>query len=319
MNDAIKYFLYKFGTPRGRWYPFISVFYLTYACDFRCFYCSDGTGKPYHELPTADSSPEIVMRIVRAIRTHVNHIVITGGEPALYDDLPSVCAVIKELSFKTSVFTTNGYHLHRAIDVLSSTFTDLVISLDSLDKDSANRNYRCGGDRFTTIVDNILHAKTYMSRSFDITISSVVCAKTVRGLFDVFEFSQSHGFMFAAAPRLIGVVPEHGLSENDDYRAFYNHLINEKKRGRRVFGSTRYLEYMRDLKKFTCKPLTMLVVGPDGGVFYPCLEIGNRAGNIIENDFLHEMRKRSERIYGSLPECGNQCHSACALGFGLGI
>jgi MoaA/NifB/PqqE/SkfB family radical SAM enzyme len=35
--------------PRG-WHPMLAVYYLTYACEFRCPYCSDGSGTPYHAL-----------------------------------------------------------------------------------------------------------------------------------------------------------------------------------------------------------------------------------------------------------------------------
>lgn len=319
MHDALKYIAYKTGTSRGKWFPFLSVFYLTYACDFRCFYCSDGSGRPYHNLETPDSPAETVRQILRAIRRHSNHIVITGGEPMKYRDLLSVLEEMRALSFKTSVFTTNGYAIEHHLDALASSVTDIVISLDSIDRDTANRIYGCVDDRFSKVMDNIILAKERLGRASRITISSVACAETVGGLIDVYEFARENGFTFAAAPRLVGVISEQGLSDNETYRRFYNHLIAEKKKGRRIFGSVKYLEHMRDLSDFTCQPFTMLTVGPDGGVFYPCLEIGNIAGNILDADSLHALRSAGLRAFGPVPRCANQCHSACALGFGIGI
>ncbi len=319
MRDALKYFAYKAGTPRGRWFPFLSVFYLTYACDFRCFYCSDGSGRPYHNLETPDSPAETVRLILRAIRRFSNHIVITGGEPTKYRDLPSVLEEMRSLSFKTSVFTTNGYEIERHIDALASSVTDIVISIDSVDRDSANKIYSCAGDRFSKVMENIIRAKERIKRPSRITISSVACADTVGGLIDVYEFARENGFSYAAAPRLAGVIPERGLADNETYRRFYNHLIAEKKKGRRIFGSVKYLEHMRDLREFACQPFTILSVGPDGGVFYPCLEIGYIAGNILDADSLHDLRSAGLSAFGPVPRCGNQCHSACALGFGIGI
>jgi hypothetical protein len=92
-------------------------------------------------------------------------------------------------------------------------------------------------------------------------------------------------------------------------------LISEKKQGQRVFGTVAYLEQMRDLVNYQCHPFTMLVVSPTGDVFYPCLELGHNAGNLLETTDLHAIRREGERRFGPQPDCGTQCHSACALGF----
>jgi hypothetical protein len=57
------------------------------------------------------------------------------------------------------------------------------------------------------------------------------------------------------------------------------------------------------------------VVSPIGDVFYPCLEIGRAAGNLFVEDNLHRLRQQGCAKFGPQPECGTQCHSACALGF----
>jgi hypothetical protein len=61
----------------------------------------------------------------------------------------------------------------------------------------------------------------------------------------------------------------------------------------------------------------MLVVDPLGGVFYPCLEIGHVAGNILDCEDLHALRDHGRKLFGPLPACDTRCHSACALGFSL--
>jgi hypothetical protein len=76
-----------------------------------------------------------------------------------------------------------------------------------------------------------------------------------------------------------------------------------------------YLEHLRDLRKFKCRPFTMLVVSPLGEVFYPCLELGNYAGNLFAEPNLHRLRQAGRERFGPPPQCGRQCHSACALGF----
>jgi hypothetical protein len=92
-------------------------------------------------------------------------------------------------------------------------------------------------------------------------------------------------------------------------------LIREKLSGGRVFGTVPYLKSMRDLGQFRCRPLTMLVVSPVGDVFYPCLERGSFAGNLLETSELDSILDDGRRVHGPLPHCSVQCHSACALGF----
>jgi MoaA/NifB/PqqE/SkfB family radical SAM enzyme len=320
MNDVIKYFAYKISeSSLQRWYPFLSVFYLTYSCDFRCFYCSNGDGKPYHELAANDSSLETAKAILHKIRRYSNHLILTGGEPFLYKNIPGVLAELSALKFKSTVLTTNAYKLDVYCEYLNHALSTLVVSLDSIDKETSNRIYGLHEDRFTRIIENIQLAKNLKKRNFDITVSSVASESTVKGLYDVYEYSMSNGFTYAAAPRLLGVTAESELHNNDTYRSFFNYLIKEKRKGRKIFGSVQYLEYMRDLRKFTCKPFTMLVVAPDGGIFYPCLEKGGIAGNILEDKNLHQFREEGLLKFGPQPICGNQCHSACALSFGLKI
>ncbi len=61
----------------------------------------------------------------------------------------------------------------------------------------------------------------------------------------------------------------------------------------------------------------MLVVSPEGGVYYPCLEFGKPAGNILAVPDLHSLRRAGLSKFGDQPDCDTRCHSACALGLSL--
>lgn len=317
MNDLFKFIYHKYTSDPKRWYPFLAVYYLTYACNFRCPYCSDGSGKPYYTLPNKTLPPNKVLDIFRNIRKHCNTLVITGGEPLNYPDFEQVISNVKPINFKEVVLTTNGYDLERYIDEIARNVTNLVISVDTLDTDKADRNFGAGPGAFQKIMDNIHRAANYPNRKFKIEISSVATPGNIADLYNVYEFTQRHGFTFAVAPHLEGVKANKGLQNNNEYYHFYDFLSKEKKNGKNIFGSPLYHEYMRDLRKFNCSPFTMLVVSPDGNVFYPCLEIGNFAGNILHDNNLHAIKANGEKIFGPPPKCDNHCHSACALGFSL--
>jgi hypothetical protein len=54
-----------------------------------------------------------------------------------------------------------------------------------------------------------------------------------------------------------------------------------------------------------------------GEVFYPCLEIGNYVGNILDVNSLHHLRQKGINMFGPQPQCDTRCHPACAPGFSL--
>ncbi|MCP4113325.1 MAG: hypothetical protein GY749_48640 [Desulfobacteraceae bacterium] len=76
--SVCKYLYHKCINSSQRWYPMLSVYYLTYACNFRCPYCSDGTGKPYYKLSSPVLPGTSVISLLKIIRRHCDYIVITG-------------------------------------------------------------------------------------------------------------------------------------------------------------------------------------------------------------------------------------------------
>jgi len=317
MNDLFKFIYHKCVNQSKRWYPFLSVYYLTYECNFRCPYCSDGSGKPYYELKSNILSPDKVLEILKNIRKHCNTLVITGGEHLNYHWFEEVISQVKYLNFKEVVLTTNGHKLDKYLDAIDENVTNIVISMDTLDADKADKNFGIGTGAFTKIMTNIEKAAKHPNRKFRIEISAVVTPVNIPDLYNVYNFCQENNFMFAVAPHLQGVKVNPKLQNNDEYYTFYDFLSNEKKKHKKIFGSSLYHQYMRDLKNFNCKPFTMLVISPEGQVFYPCLEIGNYAGNILQETNLHKIKANGQKLYGSQPLCENQCHSACALGYAL--
>ncbi len=321
MNIVSKYLYNRFVPGQKRWYPFIAVYYLNYSCDFRCSYCSDGSGKPYYELPEVRTTVAEAYGIIRRIRQYAGYFVLTGGEPLQYEGIGELLPMIKKLKFSNFVFTTNGYYFDDYQEQIMDSVDSLVFSLDTLNPAKSVAMWGMAEGTFDKVMSNILLAASLKSKAGasgpDIVISSVVTPENIEDLYDVYEFSMKSGFEFAACPQLMGVKAHHSLYGNEAYRRFYDFLIGEKKKRRKIYGSLRYLEYMRDLKTFTCKPFTMLVVSPAGEIYYPCLERGRPACNIMDTDNLHAARELGREKYGPKPECGNQCHSACALTFGL--
>jgi MoaA/NifB/PqqE/SkfB family radical SAM enzyme len=293
----------------------LSVYYLTYACDFRCPYCSDGAGRPYHQLRSSALPGAKAMDLLRIIRRHTDHLVITGGEPLQHPDFQQVMAGVESLKFRSVVLTTNGLAVDAFLPVIARTVDYLVFSLQTLDHEKGDAWYGRGKGAHERIMENIDRAARCPGRRSQVIISSVVTPENIRDLYQVCHYAQERGFRLAACPQLVGVKAQDSLAGNPEYRGFYDFLITEKKKGSRIQGTLDYLEYMRDLRKFYCHPFTMLVVSPAGDVFYPCLELGHFAGNLFDEPNLHRLRQAGCERFGPQPDCDARCHSACALGF----
>ena len=112
-SNFYKYLHHRFIRKSNKWYPFLSVYYLTNACEFRCPYCCDGHGKPYYQLPTETLPSEKVLKVIEQIRKNSNHLVITGGEPLNHPEFGKIIAKIGEFKFLDVAFTTNGYYVDK--------------------------------------------------------------------------------------------------------------------------------------------------------------------------------------------------------------
>lgn len=317
MNPVLKYLYHKYIDSPRRWHPFLALFYLTYRCDFRCPYCSNGAREPYYRLPRDILSAGEVLRVLTRIRRHCDYLVITGGEPLKHPEFGSVMDGVSKLGFRDVAVNTNGYEVDRFLPELARSVNTLIFSLDTLDAKKADAWFGMGENVFEKVLANIRFAADYPGRKYRIVISSVATTGNIPDLYEIYDFARRNGFVFAVCPELRGVKAPRELVESRQYRDLYAFLISEKKNGGPVYGTPLYLRHMRDFMKFSCRPFTMLVADPLGRVFYPCLEIGHAAGNILDTADLHELRQAAEGRFGPKPACGNQCHSACALGFSL--
>ncbi len=314
--NAVGSFLHHLGARNSRrWFPLLSVYYLTYRCELRCAHCSDGSGEPYHRMPSTMLPAAKVIDLLRIVRRHADFLVLTGGEPLQHPGFAEVLHKLKELDFRGVILTTNGMALDRFLPEVAHSIQNLVVSLQTLDPLKGDAGYGGMGGVHHRVMANIERAAHYPGRKYVLIISSVVTPDNIPDLYEVYRFCQQRGFRLAACPQLVGVKAHQGLIGNQEYQRFFDFLISEKRKGASIQGTVDYLSYMRDLQKFSCRPFTMLVVSPTGDVFYPCLELGQFAGNLLEQPDLHTLRQQGFNRFGPQPDCDTRCHSACALGF----
>lgn len=137
----------------GRTFPYLRLS-LTEACNFRCSYClPDGY--------RADGRPtfltlEEVRRLVRGFAAvGMRKIRLTGGEPSLRKDLPSIIAAVSATpGVQKIALTTNGCLLPRHVRLWREAgLTALNVSLDSLQP--ARFAAITGHDRFDEVMEGV--------------------------------------------------------------------------------------------------------------------------------------------------------------------
>lgn len=300
-----------------RWSPLLGVYYLTYACRFRCSYCSDGAGKPYHRLVSDCLQSREVLALLATLRRSTDYLVLTGGEPLEHPELREILLGLPQIGYDGVVLTTNGDGIHRILKEVAQAIRYLVFSLDTLDPIRGDAGFGAGPGTLARVLDEIEGARRFPGAGYEIIISSVATPTGISDLYSVYDYCKDRGFRFAVCPQLVGVKAHAELHGHTEYRRFLDFLIAEKKRGEAVNGTVEYLEHMKELQPFTCIPSSTVAIQPNGDVFYPCLERGTVGGNLFAQPDLNAIRRQARGHLGSEPTCGNQCHSACALSFAL--
>jgi GTP 3',8-cyclase len=110
---------------------------VTDRCNFRCQYCMPAEGLPWLERSELLTFEEIERLVRILVPIGVRSIRLTGGEPLVRRDLPTLIAMLSAIEGLDDLsLTTNGYLLDRmAEDLVGAGLKRINVSLDSLSRD----------------------------------------------------------------------------------------------------------------------------------------------------------------------------------------
>jgi GTP 3',8-cyclase len=110
---------------------------VTDRCNFRCQYCMPADGLPWLERDAILSFEEIERLVTLLARMGVSDLRLTGGEPLVRRDFPTLVAKLARVpGIEDLSLTTNGYLLERDADALVAAGIKRVnVSIDSLQRD----------------------------------------------------------------------------------------------------------------------------------------------------------------------------------------
>jgi MoaA/NifB/PqqE/SkfB family radical SAM enzyme len=304
------------GSRRLR--PLVVVYLLTPVCNLHCAYCEDfaQAREPLPPpLPLDDAR-----RVLRMIRNATDRLILTGGEPLLYPDIvPLVQHARQELGFHLTM-QSNGALLPQFEAVLPH-LERLVVSLDSTDPVVLSRLTGVPSDTAAAIRANIrAYAGRQREFGYRMIVNAVLTPETLPGVERLLAFCTENDLLLSLSPQSSNNWPRYDLLVADAYRTLLNRLPALKRRGAPLLGSAAYLRTLAALVPYSCYPLLVPRILPNGDLLYPCRPIersgtaqGGRPTNLLAVDSWEEALTLAWAEYGPPPRVCNSCYQQCYI------
>jgi radical SAM protein with 4Fe4S-binding SPASM domain len=310
-----------FSTPPSA--PYRMDLALTYRCNNDCAHCYNARPRDYPELTTSQWQQVLD----KCWSIGIPHIVFTGGEPTLRDDLPQLIAHAQKNGQITGI-NTNGRRLsnRQYVDELVDAGLDHVqITLESHDADIHDAMVHTRGAWKQTVagIRNVLETPLY------VMTNSTMLRSNFPNLRQTLEFIASLGVPTVGLNALIysgrGLTVQSGLAEAElpPLLDLARKIIAENNQRLIWYTPTQYCNFDPMQLELGVKGCTAalynMCIEPNGDVI-PCQSYYHSLGNILSTHwekiwnhdlslYLREHRYIPEKCNGCslLSECGGGC------------
>jgi len=294
IKNSLKCFINNFILRRP--IPLLLSLDVTKKCNARCPFCEFWKSVPSKDLP----SDEIKKIFDSAYDLGCMIAVITGGEPLLRKDLPSILGYAKEASL-TTFLLTNGYLLPERIHQIYENLDIVSVSIDF--PDSRHDKTRGLNGLLNRAITGLSLAQGYdVATNINCIVTGRHSLEDIRRLLFLarrlnsgITFAPIVAFPDSYTPRaFIGRLSKEGedLKMNDwnILRSVADMLLFYKKHGfRKIIQNTdAYLKLIRDRDGFTCFPSSLQVAVSSTGEVGSLCPIGlyksYNLGNALKQD-----------------------------------
>jgi MoaA/NifB/PqqE/SkfB family radical SAM enzyme len=299
-------------------HPLVATYYVTTQCNFNCAYC-EYFGARRNAQAEEQLDLDQALRVLKTIRTGVDSLILTGGEPLLHPDIDQLITRAKrDVKFRHLTLLTNASLLHDHEGILPA-LDRLVISLDSTDPEVWSEIIGTTPGVAHHVLNNI---ETYAARQpefgYRLIVNCVITPQTLAPARAVLDFCERHHILMSFSPQSVNNWPHYDLLVAQAYRDFLQHLIDRKQHGAPILGSLAYLHMLHDFSTYACYPLLVPRVMPNGDLVYPCRPIelsgttrGGRPCNLLSVASWDEALKIALQAYDTPPETCTSCFQQC--------
>jgi MoaA/NifB/PqqE/SkfB family radical SAM enzyme len=303
--------------------PLAVTYLATTRCNLNCAYCED-FGARRNEQNAAWLPLEAALDVLRAIRSGVDRLILSGGESLLHPDIvPLVAHARRQLRFRHITLLTNGLLLPEREEVLPF-LQQVVISLDSISPETWHAILNVPRETAETILDNVrAYARRQREFGFRLVVNCVILPETLgagplghpRRLV---EFCVEHGLLVSFSPQSVNNWPRYELLVSEEYRRFVREIMDLKRHGAPILGSMAYLRDLLDLRPKSCYPALVPRIAPGGELIYPCWPVeregsshGGRPCNLRKVPSWPRALADAVEIYGPPPRVCSSCYQQC--------
>jgi MoaA/NifB/PqqE/SkfB family radical SAM enzyme len=220
---------------------------------------------PFWKRSSKDSSIEREKSILRRIYdSGACGIAFEGGEPLLRNDLVEILAFSRSLPLHTSLIT-NGTLLESRIGEIAPYINGVVyVSLDGLEK--THDTIRGVNGCFRKAVRGIIASREKVS----VTINTTIMAENIYEIEDMVKLAKELDIRISVAVAHEYCNAEASAPARHEIREIAGKLVEMKKKGYPLVNSISYFKVIAKEKNWTCKPWSLVNVGPEGKLVLPC-------------------------------------------------
>ena len=315
--------LLKLARDDRRLHPNIAIYHVTAQCNLNCAYCEDFGARRNHRNDTW-LPLEKAMQVLRVIRTGVNALFITGGEPFLHPDIDEIVARAKrDLNFSEVTLVSNGLLLpnhERTLQALDR----LIISLDSLDPQNWSNIIGISPAQAESIHANIrAYAARQKEFGYRMIVNSVITSEMLKSpnfqtLNALVDFAIHNHLLISFSPQAVNNWIHYDLITSPEYKSIIERIIELKQRGAPILGSVAYFNSVRELQPYNCYPALAPRIMPNGDLTYPCRPFekadngqGGRPVNLLNVKSWNEAWDIAYKTYGQPPRSCHSCFQQC--------
>jgi MoaA/NifB/PqqE/SkfB family radical SAM enzyme len=310
--------LFKLARNDRHLHPRVAIYYVTGQCNLNCAYCED-FGARRNEQNQSPLPLEQAIQILRAIRTGVDALMLTGGEPLTHPQIDEIITCAKnELKFRELTLISNGFLLPQHEDPLSA-IDRLIVSLDSVDPQLWSQTIGVPPASAETILTNIAHYAKLQSRfGYRMIVNAVLTPETLPGVEALLAFCVQNQLLVSFSPQSYNNWPRYELVVSSAYRGLAQKLIQLKHQGAPILGSDAYLRTLSAFEPYDCYPTLVPRIYPNGELSYPCRPLekaengqGGRVVNLLNVKNWDEAWKTAFATYGQPPRTCHSCFQQC--------
>jgi MoaA/NifB/PqqE/SkfB family radical SAM enzyme len=292
--------------------PLAVCWFTNFSCNARCHFCC----KAAEIRAGRDRFPPLPLdkarRLMAKIREKVGLLYLSGGEPTIHPHIIDILKEARSLNFDSVGISSNLIALDRNIEVLE--FVDAIgASIHSPDVGVHARNLGVPVKVAEKVFDNLRVLKEYSGHNgIKVLINCVINPANMHTVMDMVRFTAENGFLLELVPANDCGRISAELSDNPDYKALIDELLQLRKSGRakHIAGSTHYYKSIRDLKPFRCFPYGVPNIMPDGRLCTPCDVSQQYAVNVLDYKHIKDAVKASGPFLGDYPCKNGQCFKA---------